>query len=403
MALMSVDEALAQLLDAADAHCQLRPRQKVNLPLLAALGHVLASDVEAPVNVPPEQNSAMDGYAFCFADIEANTPLMVSQRIPAGYSPVPLKPHTAARIFTGAVIPAGADTVEMQENCVESDGQIIFLKKPQMGANIRLAGEDIAQGCKVLSAGTRLGPTQLGLLASLGIPDVSVFAPIKVALLCTGDELVAPGGILQIGQRYNSNETLLSASLQQQGCEVLCLPSVADSLKDTEEALRNAVASGVDLIVTTGGVSVGEEDHLRAAVQRLGRLTLWKVAIKPGKPVAFGDIDGVLIMGLPGNPQSVWVTYQVLALPFIRRLQGDTTAPLMVRVPSGFERQKPQGRHEYLRVQLQIDDQGYQQLIPHPQQGSGVLSSAAWAQGLALVEAGSSVSIGQLLAFYPLK
>jgi len=243
----------------------------------------------------------------------------------------------------------------------------------------------------------------LGLLASLGLPEVNVVAPVKVALLCTGDELVNPGTELKPGQLYNSNATLLTALLKQQGCDVLHLPSVADTVADTEQAFRHAISVGADLVVTTGGVSVGEEDHVRTAVQRLGQLALWKVAIKPGKPIALGEIDGVPVIGLPGNPQSVWVTYQVLALPFIRCLQGDITLPVMIRVPAGFERTQPQGRREFLRVQIGVDDQGVQQLLAHPQQGSGVLSSATWAHGLALVEAGDTVKMGQLLPFYPLK
>jgi molybdopterin molybdotransferase len=403
MALMSVDEALERLVSAAKAYRAARPLPHESLPLLAAQGRILANDVIAPINVPPARNSAMDGYAFRLADTVSSSPLRVSQRIPAGKAPTPLEPGTVARIFTGAVIPDGADTVEMQENCDEKEGHVTFLQPPRLGAHIRAAGEDIAQASQVLNAGTRLGPAHLGLLASLGLPEVNVVAPVKVALLCTGDELVNPGTELKPGQLYNSNATLLTALLKQQGCDVLQLPSVADTVADTEQAFRHAISVGADLVVTTGGVSVGEEDHVRTALLRLGQLALWKVAIKPGKPIALGEIDGVPVIGLPGNPQSVWVTYQVLTLPFIRCLQGDITLPVMIRVPAGFERTQPQGRREYLRVQIGVDDQGVQQLLAHPQQGSGVLSSATWAHGLALVEAGDTVKMGQLLPFYPLK
>lgn len=403
MALLSVDEALAQLLNAAEKYRTLQPSGQEALALLSARGHILAQDVIAPVAVPPARNSAMDGYAFRFADAQATSGLVISQRIPAGMAPVPLQTGTAARIFTGGLVPEGADTVEMQENCRESEGVVTLLQAPRLGANIRAAGEDIACGSMVLAAGTLLGPAQLGLLASLGLTTVSVFQRLRVALLCTGNELVPPGGVLQPGQLFNSNETLLTAVLHQQGCDVINLPPVADSLAATLQALAHAVASGAQLIMSTGGVSVGEEDHMRAAVQCMGQLDLWKVAIKPGKPLAFGSVQGIPFIGLPGNPQSVWVTSHVLALPFIRCLQGDLTVLSAFRVPAGFERQQPQARREYVRVRVVTDDQGQARLVAHPQQGSGALSSAAWADGLAIVEAGELVGLGQSLNVLLLK
>lgn len=402
MALLSVDDALAQLLAAADMRVAEQSLQVESVALLDALGRILASDVIAPINVPPERNSAMDGYAFAHADLQHAPALPISQRIPAGHAPQPLQPGTAARIFTGGVLPEGADTVEMQENCREEKGVVYFLEQPIAGANVRAAGEDIAQDSTVLTAGTRLGPAQLGLLASLGMARVSIFEPLRVALLCTGDELVEPGGILASGQLFNSNETLLTALLQQQGCIVISLGPISDNLLETQKALCAAVQKGAHLLLSTGGVSVGEEDHMRAAVQAEGQLDLWKVAIKPGKPLAFGHVHGVPFIGLPGNPQSAWVTSQVLALPFIRRLQGDTTESLRLEVPAGFERLKPQSRREYLRVRLIADAKGRMQLQAHPLQGSGVLSSAAWAEGLAMFEANTTVERGQLLPFMPL-
>lgn len=403
MALMPVDDALAQMRAVATTLRAAQPLGVEALPLLAGLGRILAHDVIAPINVPPERNSAMDGYAFRLTDALAASSLPISQRIPAGHAPQPLKPGTAARIFTGGVLPDGADTVEMQENCHADQDRVQFLQQPRLGKNIRQAGEDIAQASTVLTAGTKLEPVQLGLLASLGLAQVTVFQRLRVALFCTGDELVVPGGTLQPGQLFNSNETLLTALLQQQGCDVLAMPAVADHLASTQQALAQAVARGAQLILSTGGVSVGEEDHMRAAVQTEGQLDLWKVAIKPGKPLAFGHVQGVPFMGLPGNPQSVWVTSQVLALPFIRCLQGDACAPLTLSIPAGFERSKPQGRREYLRVRVVPDAHGKMQLWAHPQQGSGVLSSAAWADGFAVVEAGECVSLGQLLPFVALK
>ncbi len=402
MALLPVDDALAQLLAAAGQRVAAQPLRVESVPLLDALGRILANDVIAPINVPPERNSAMDGYAFRLADALTAPSLPISQRIPAGHAPQPLQPGTAARIFTGGVLPNGADTVEMQENCHADHDRVQFLQPPRLGANIRLAGEDIAFASTVLTAGTKLGPAQLGLLASLGAAQVTVFQRLRVALFCTGDELIAPGGNLRPGQLFNSNETLLTALLKQQGCDVLAMPAVADNLASTQQALTQAVARGAQLIVSTGGVSVGEEDHMRAAVQAEGQLDLWKVAIKPGKPLAFGHVQGVPFIGLPGNPQSVWVTSQVLALPFIRCLQGDVSKPLSLSIAAGFERLQPQSRREYIRVRAVTDDQGRMQLQAHLKQGSGVLSSAAWADGLALVEAESRVEMGMLLKFYPI-
>jgi len=400
MALMSVDEALAQLRQAAASYRAKRPHGAERLRLLDAHHRLLAEDVCAPMAVPPHANSAMDGYAFRYTDASAAESLPISQRIPAGAEPLPLQAGTAARIFTGAIIPSGADTVEMQENCREDGGQLTLLQPPKLGANIRQAGEDIAQGSIVLRAGTRLQAAELGLLASLGLAEVSVFRRLRVALMCSGDELVPPGGQLRVGQIFNSNETMLTALLWQHGCEVVNLPPVIDTLAATEQALLSAVALDIDCLITTGGVSVGEEDHLRAAMQRLGRIDLWKVAIKPGKPLAFGDIAQIPMLGLPGNPQSVWVTSHVLALPFIRGLQGDASEPMMIQLPAGFARAKPQGRREYLRVKLVADEQGVQRLLPHAHQGSGVLSSAVWADGFAVVEANATVEIGEMLPFY---
>lgn len=403
MALLPVDDALAQLLAAADSLVAAQPLRTERVSLGDALSRILAHDVIAPINVPPERNSAMDGYAFCFADLASTDVLPVSQRIPAGRAPQPLLPGSAARIFTGGVLPAGADTVEMQENCHEEAGRVRFLQPPRCGANVRAAGEDIACGSTVLRAGMRLQPPHLGLLASLGLAQVPVYQRLRVALLCSGDELVAPGGTLASGQLFNSNQTLLTAMLQQQGCEVVVLEPVADDLEATRQALRQAVAHGVQLVLSTGGVSVGEEDHLRAAVAAEGRIDLWKVAIKPGKPLAFGHVQGTPFMGLPGNPQSAWVTSQILALPFIQRLQGDVTQPFSLPVPANFARSKPQGRREYLRVRILPGADGQMQLEAHARQGSGVLSSAVWADGLAIVDAGETVVPGQLLTFLPLK
>lgn len=402
MALLPVDEAVAQLLAAADAWRQAHAGTALSLPLAEADGRILAADVMASLAVPPEPNSAMDGYAIRHADLTGPGPwrLPVSQRIAAGRAPQALLPGTAARIFTGAVMPSGADTVVMQENCQGEDGLVSILQMPDAGANVRAAGQDIAAGSCVVAAGTRLSPAHLGLLASIGCAQAWVWPRLRAALLCTGDELVEPGLALASGQIYNSNRVVVSSLLQRLGIDVLDLGPVADTLAATTAALRQARELGADLILSTGGVSVGEEDHVRAAVMAEGCLDLWKVAIKPGKPLAFGHVGTSVFLGLPGNPQSVWVTFAVLARPFLRRLQGETgVLPKPVHLPAGFARSRAQSRREYLRVRYEIGVSGLGALMPHGNQSSGVLSSAVWADGLALIEAGTTVSEGQLLPF----
>lgn len=401
MALLPVDDAIARLLAAADAApARALPPEQVRLA--DAAGRVLAADVHAVVAVPPADNSAMDGYALRQADLAAAMAagLTVSQRIPAGSAPAVLQPGTLARIFTGAMLPSGADTVVMQENTELTATGVRVTEPAEAGANIRRAGEDIPAGSLVLAAGTRLGPAQLGLLAATGCAGVMVRPRLRAALLCTGDELVEPGQPLLPGQIYNSNRLVLQALLRELDIDVIDLGPVADTLDATRAALRHARATGAGLIISTGGVSVGEEDHVRAAVTAEGRLDLWKIALKPGKPLAFGSVGETLFLGLPGNPQSVWVTFQVLGRPFLRRLQGELDVlPRPLLLPAGFARDKPQGRREYLRVRIRPDMNGHAALVAHPHQGSGALSSAAWADGLALVEAGSIVSPGDLLPF----
>lgn len=403
MALLPVDDAIAQLLTAADAWRQAHGGEPVLRPLAEAGGCILARDITASIPVPPEANSAMDGYAIRHADLSGPGPwtLPVSQRIPAGRAPQLLQAGTAARLFTGAVMPAGADTVVMQENCEAGADQVTILVMPAAGDNVRAAGQDIAQGECMLPAGTRLGPAHLGLLASVGEASVPVWPALRVALLCTGDELVEPGRPLVSGQIYNSNRVVVAGLLQRLGMTVLDLGPVADTLADTSDALRRACALGAHVILSTGGVSVGEEDHVRAAVAAEGRLDLWKIAIKPGKPLAFGHVGDALFLGLPGNPQSVWVTFSVLGKPFLRRLQGEgSVLPQPLFLPAGFARTRAQSRREYLRVRYVASADGGC-LQPHGNQSSGVLSSAVWADGLALVEADRTVAEGQLLAFFP--
>lgn len=393
--LLGVDEAVERLIALGRASF---PAIET-VALADAANRVLAEPVQAPMDVPPEANSAMDGVAFRHADLPASQELRISQRIPAGQAPLPLQGNTAARIFTGAILPPGADTVVMQEHCEFSGDSVRLVKVPEAGANVRPAGQDVRAGQGMLEQGARLTPPMLGLLASTGLTAVRVYRPLRVAILCTGDELLEPGEPWRSGALYNSNRPMLAALLHGWGLEVIDLGRVADSRAATERALQAAVAAGADVVVCSGGVSVGEEDHVKAALQALGRLDFWKIAIKPGKPVAVGSIARTVFLGLPGNPQSVLVTALVLARPFLLARQGQgRVLPESLAVPAGFSREKAGDRREYLRVRLQPAAAGLE-LRPHAQQSSGALLSAAWADGLAAVEAGRFVTAGEYLNF----
>lgn len=366
------------------------------VPLHAALGRVTASAHYADCDVPPADNSAMDGYAVRCSDITAaKGTLPLSARIPAGVAPEPLADGTAARIFTGGVIPAGADAVVMQENCQERDGQVTIEGNVASGANIRRAGEDIRRGAEVLGAGTRLRPQEIGLLASVGIAEIPAQTAPRVAVLSTGDELVPPGQPLPPGRIYESNSAMLIGLLTSLGCTVSGVQRVADTPSATRDALQTA-ASQADLIISSGGVSVGEEDHVRDAVAALGALDLWKVAVKPGKPLAFGHVDDIPFLGLPGNPVSLFVTFLLFGAPMLRAMQGrPQLMPTPLRLPADFERPRPQKREEYLRVRVESH-----RLQSYGQQGSGVLSSAAWGDGLACIPAESTIAPGDLLDYF---
>lgn len=391
--LMPVEEALARLLALADA----TPiRESESVATAASEGRVLANDLVSTLDLPPWPNSAMDGYAFNCADWTGE-PLPVSQRIFAGQAPAPLVAGTCARIFTGAPVPAGANCVEMQENAqVQTDGRIVFTEPLQAGQNIRPQGQETTVGETVLTAGTRLGPIEQGLAASLGCATLEVVRRIKVAVLSTGDELVEPGQPLGPGQIYNSNRVLLCSWLTRLGCEVVDAGILPDDLPATRQRLTELGA--VDLILSTGGVSVGEADFLGIALREEGELALWKLAIKPGKPLTCGYFRGVPVIGLPGNPASTLVTFALLARPFLLRRQGvQAVEPLKFQVPAGFVWAKPGNRREYLRGRL---EQG--RAVIYKNQSSGVLRSAAWAEGLVEVLEDSTLSEGDWVGFIPL-
>ncbi|WP_017734378.1 gephyrin-like molybdotransferase Glp [Pseudomonas sp. CBZ-4] len=392
-ALMPVEDALAQLLAMAEA-APIRDQQA--LPLAVCDGRVLAHDLIATLDLPPWPNSAMDGYALRLADWHGE-PLVVSQRIFAGQAPQPLAAGTCARIFTGAPVPEGADCVEMQENAVvHADERVSFSEPLHLQQNIRPQGQETTVGELVLNAGTRLGPIELGLAASLGRDRLEVIRRPRVAVLSTGDELIEPGLPLGPGQIYNSNRRVLCTWLERMGCEVIDAGILPDDLEQTRTRL--AGLGNVDLILSTGGVSVGEADFLGIALREEGELALWKLAIKPGKPLTFGHFRGVPVIGLPGNPASTLVTFALLARPYLLRRQGVADVePLRFAVPVGFEWPKPGNRREYLRGRI---EQG--KAIIYRNQSSGVLRSAAWAEGFVEVLEGTTLADGDMVNFIPL-
>ncbi|WP_122425110.1 gephyrin-like molybdotransferase Glp [Pseudomonas viridiflava] len=392
-ALMPVENAIARLLEMAEA-APIKQHERVRLA--DAEGRVLATDLVSTLDLPPWPNSAMDGYALRVADWRGE-PLPVSQRIFAGQAPEPLAPGTCARIFTGAPVPEGADCVEMQENAeVLDDQRVRFTESLKPEQNIRPQGQETRIGDTVLAAGTRLGPIELGLAASLGLAEVEVVRRVRVAVLSTGDELIEPGQPLGPGQIYNSNRVLLCSWLKRLQCDVVDAGILPDDLAKTRAAL--ASLHEVDLILSTGGVSVGEADFLGHALREEGELSLWKLAIKPGKPLTFGHFRGVPVIGLPGNPASTLVTFALLARAYLLRRQGalDVT-PLKFAVPAGFVWTRPGNRREYLRGRL---EQG--RVVPYRNQSSGVLRSAAWADGLIEVREGATVAEGDWVNFIPL-
>jgi len=391
-ALLPVDDALVRVLASAQGYS----RAVISLGLTEALGCVLAEDMLSPMAVPGDDNSAMDGYALRAAD--ASAPLPVSQRIPAGTVGTLLQDGTAARIFTGAVIPEGADAVVMQENCQESDGCVTISGAVSVGQNIRPRGQDITEGSVVLEAGRRLRPQDLGLLASIGAAQVPVYRPLKVAILSTGDELVdpsetVPGGGLQAGQLYNSNRYTLAGLLRSLNMDVVDGGIIPDDPRATAKALQ-AAADSADCVISSGGVSVGEEDHVKNQVEKLGTLDLWKLAIKPGKPLAFGSIGGTPFFGLPGNPTSVYVTFCLVARPFLLKMQGlAEPEPVKLSAVAGFSSGKPGGRQEYRRVTVRNAGGGLE-AMDYGNQSSGVLSSVSHSNAFAIIPPGTVIEKG---------
>jgi molybdopterin molybdotransferase len=394
--LIPLDEALTLLIDSAVA---ITDENTVTLD--DALGRVLSQAVVSTINVPAWDNSAMDGYAVRYDDINKLDQLPVVQRIPAGTNGKPLQPGTAARIFTGAPIPMGADTVIMQEK-VSREGEMIRVSGVvNEGNNIRHAGEDIRVGSQIIDSGTRLQAQHIGLAASVGVDKLKVKRRLKVAIFTTGDELTMPGQALVEGKIYNSNRYLFKGLLEKLGCKVIDLGNVNDEYQATCDAIRIA-ASKADLILSSGGVSVGEEDYVKKALEELGRLDLWKIAVRPGKPLAYGNVGGVPFIGVPGNPVSLFVTFSIFIRPFILRSMGvsDVTAA-EYQIAAGFDWQRPDKRTEYMRARMVVNDDGKAVANVYPNRSSGVLSSVTWADGMVVIKPDQKLKKGDSVRFIP--
>jgi molybdopterin molybdotransferase len=391
--LMPVEDALDQLLGMANEQ---RLADSELLALDEARGRVLASDLLATLDLPPWPNSAMDGYALNLADLHRQ-PLKVSQKVYAGLAPETLLPGTCARIFTGAPLPPGATCVEMQENVeVLEDGRVRFLQPLKAGQNIRAQGQENRVGDILLRAGKRLGPFELAVAAGQGLAQLHVVRRPRVALLSTGDELVEPGQPLRPGSIYNSNRVLLGHWLRELGCEVIDAGILPDRPAQTRLKLEQLQVRA-DLILTTGGVSAGDADCLGQVLRDNGKPLLWKLAIKPGKPLTVGHFGTVPVIGLPGNPTSALVTFGLLARPYLLRIQGvENVMPLSFTVNAGFDWHKPGSRREYLRVKLEAG-----RAVLYPNQSSGVLLGATWADGLVEIPENSTHNLGDPLRFIP--
>jgi molybdopterin molybdotransferase len=392
--MLSADQLLDALLERAHGVTETE-----TVAVTDALGRVLAAPQTSAITVPPMDNSAMDGYAVRVADVTvAGVRLPVSQRILAGAVGQPLRPGSAARIFTGAPVPPGADAVLMQEYCEATGEDVVINAMPRPGENIRRAGEDIQAGARILAAGTRIGAAEMGLAASVGLAELRVFRKLKVACFFTGDELVTPGTPLQPGRIYNSNRYTLSGLVNGLGCELIDLGIVPDTLEATETTLARA-SQQADVVITSGGVSVGEADYVKAAVEKLGRVEMWKVAMKPGKPLVYGRVNDADFIGLPGNPVSAFVTFCLFVRPFLlKRMGANDVLYRAFAVQADFAWSKAGARREFLRARLQPDGK----LALFPNQSSGVLTSCSWSDGLVDLGVGQTVQPGDWVRFIPL-
>lgn len=399
---MMLDFDTAQKRLAERAHT---PSKQETLPLAALHGRVLATDIQATLDLPPADNSAMDGYAVRAADA-ARTPvtLPVQQRCFAGEAPEALRPGQAIRLFTGSIMPAGADTVVMQEDCQEDDSGVTINHLPaQTGQHIRQRGEDMRQGQRILAAGTQLSAGGIAMLAAQGIAAASVYAPIKIGILTTGDELIPPGQPLPPAAIYNSNAPMLASLCQGLYTAPVQLRHARDEAQAIQQAL-DELSAHCDLVLSVGGASVGEKDLVKPAIEALGgSLDLWRVRMKPGKPVALATLHDRPLVCLPGNPVSAFVVFTLLVSPLIRGLQGRTDIlPAVRRGILHTEHPLGSGRDDFIRIQAQQPGNGLPGLTPHTQQSSGALSSLAWADGLARIPADAQLETGAEVDWYAL-
>ena len=399
--LMSADDALTFLLNSASVS-----NKTETVSLDNSLGRILASDIHSTINVPGFDNSAMDGYTIALDDTQVsqtNLSFDIVDRITAGSTGNDLKMGCAARIFTGAPIPKGANTVVMQEECeLSEDGsQVSVARAINLNENIRPTGNDILEADVILSSGKQIQPQDISLAASVGVGEIVVFKKIKVGVFFTGDELVEPGNPLSPGKIYNSNRYALVALLNQVGCDVINLGNIEDKLDATCDALET-LETQCDLIMTTGGVSVGEEDHVKPAVEKLGELNLWKIRMKPGKPLAYGKVKQTPFIGLPGNPVSSFVTFCIFSLPFIKKMQGNTNYDSKIlKVKANFDCKRAKPRREYARVRIDYSSETPLANL-YPKQGSDVMSSVVWADGLIEIPENTTFEAGTILNYYPL-
>lgn len=395
--MLEFDRAQALLIGAGRV-----PAQSVLRPLAVAQGRVLAEPVIASVDMPTADNSAMDGYALRLADYAAGRALPIQQRCYAGVAPLPLKPGYATRLFTGSLLPEGADSIAIQEDCSESDGHVVIHAAPVPGRHVRRRAEDIGQGTVLLEAGTVLDAARIGVLAAQGCARVPVWPRLRVGVLTTGDEVIGPGQPLAAHQVYNANGPMLAALITGMGARVSRRLHAVDTVADLETALTT-LAQCSDLVLTVGGVSVGEHDLVKPVLESLGgELELWKVRMKPGKPVALGRVGQVPVVGLPGNPVSAYAVFTVLVSPMLRRMQGRAMAlpPTMTAVLRG-PKSYGDSRENFLRVKAQSDPAGLVEVVPHTAQASGVMRALPWADGLARIPAGVELADGARVAYYP--
>jgi molybdopterin molybdotransferase len=397
--MLEFDEAQSRLTEAAPL-----PNRAETVPLAQAAGRVLAADLTATVDLPPADNSAMDGYAIRHADYRPEIAMPVQQRSYAGEQPQPLVAGQATRLFTGSLIPQGADTVVMQEDTREADGMVEITAAPLAGQHVRRQGEDVRAGTPLLPTGTLLQAAHVALLASQGLDKVEVYPRLRVGILTTGDELAVPGQPRQAGHVYNSNGPMLTALAQGLGADVAQVRHARDDAADLQAALR-ALQAECDLIVSVGGVSVGDHDLVKPAIESLGgELALWKVRMKPGKPVAMARLGGKPIVCLPGNPVSAYSVFAVLVSPMIRRMQGRSRIyPPVMRAALRTEKTRQDSREEFVRVQYHPLADGLADVAPYSNQSSGVISSLPWCDGLARLPAGVPVADGDIVSYYDLK